>query len=140
MTERTSREADLVKLSDSEYVLRDPGQDIRNLDVYDSSGEPVGSVADLYVDEEQHKVRFLDVRAGGFLGLGEKNFLIPAEAVLSVDEEKVTVDHSRQKVVDSPPFDASVVPEADYQRDIYDYYGYGSGRPDAGPGAWPGGV
>ncbi len=140
MTERTGEEANLVKLSDSELVLEDPDQDIRGLDVYDSSGEQIGSVADLYVEEEQHRIRFLDVQAGGFLGLGEKNFLIPVEAVLTVDGEKVTVDHSRQKVVDSPPFDASVVPQASYQRDIYDYYGYDSRRPDVGPGAWPGGV
>lgn len=140
MTERTGKEVNLVKLSDSDLVLENPEQDIRGLDVDDSSGEPFGRVADLYVDGKQHRVRFLDVRAGGFLGIGEKNFLIPVEAVLTVDGEKVTVDQSRQKVVDSPPFDASVVPQASYQRDIYDYYGRGPGRPDAGPGAWPGGV
>lgn len=73
------------------------------------------------------------------MGIGEKNFSIPVEAVLEVDEAKVTVDQGRQKVVDSPPFDTSVVPQGSYQRDIYDY-GYSPGRPDAEPGAWPGGV
>ena len=36
---------------------------------------------DLYVDTEDEDVRFLDVGAGGFLGLGEKHFMVPMEAV-----------------------------------------------------------
>jgi sporulation protein YlmC with PRC-barrel domain len=140
MTERTSEEVNLVKLSDSDLVLADPEQDVRGLEVYDNNSDQIGSVADLYVDEEHHRVRFLDVRAGGFLGIGEKNFLIPVQAVLEVEEGNLTVDQSRQKVLDSPPFDTSVVPQGSYQRDIYDYYGYTPPRPDASPGAWPGGV
>lgn len=140
MAERTGEGgANLVKLSDSGLVPKDPGQDVRGLDVYDNGGDQIGEVADLYVDEEHHTVRFLDVKARGFLGIGERDFLIPVEAVLEVDNEKL-VDHSRQKVIDSPPFDTSVVPQADYQRDIYDHYGYGARRPDVTPGAWPGGV
>jgi hypothetical protein len=127
MTERMGAELNLIKLSDPELALEDREQNIRGLDVHDSSGEQIGSVADLYVGEEHYRVRFLDVRAGGF------HFLIPVEAV---DEVKVTVDQSRQKVVDWPPFDTSVTPHASYQRDIYNYYG--PGRP--APGAWPGGM
>jgi hypothetical protein len=37
-------------------------------------------------------VRFLDVGAEGFLGLGKKHFLIPVEAVSGVSEEGVTLD------------------------------------------------
>ncbi len=48
-------------------------------------------------------MRFLFVGAGGFLGLGEKFFLIPVEAVLEVKEDRVKIAQSRQKVVDSPP-------------------------------------
>jgi hypothetical protein len=70
MTERTGTELSLVKLSDSEFVLEDRTQDVRGLDVYDSNGDEIGSVEDLYADEEERKVRFLKVAAGGFLGLG----------------------------------------------------------------------
>lgn len=141
MTERTDTQSSLVRLSDSEDVrLQFRTQDVRGLHVYDSNGEQIGSVENLYVDEEKREVRFLDVAAGGFLGIGEKHFLIPVEAVTEVGEDSLTVDRSRQKVVDSPPFDTSVMPRASYQRDIYDYYGYSPRRPDAGPGAWPGGI
>ena len=141
MAERTGEGgANLVKLSDSGLVLENPEHDVRGLDVHDKGGEQIGEVADLYVDEDRRGVRFLDVKAGGFLGIGEKDFLIPVEAVLEADDEKVVVDQTRQKVIDSPPLDTGVVAQADYQRDIYDHYGYGAKRPDATPGAWPGGV
>ncbi|MDP9457353.1 MAG: PRC-barrel domain-containing protein [Actinomycetota bacterium] len=76
-------------------------------------------------------MRFLDVGAGGFLGIGEKHFMIPVEAVADVGEDRVTIEQGREKVVSSPPFDTDVVPPtADYQRDVYEYYGY---APAMGP-------
>ncbi len=140
MTERTDTGLGLIRLSDSEFTLEDWVHDIRGLDVYDKGGEEIGTVEGLYVDEEERKVRFLDVGAGGFLGLGEKNFLIPVEAVREVNEDGVVVDQSREKVTTSPPFDTNVVPQAPYQRDIYDYYGYARSGGRTYPGAWPGGL
>ena len=98
----------LVKLSDSEDIrLQEPWQDIRQLDVYDTNGEQIGSVEELYVDRQEHLPRFLDVAAGGFLGIGKKHFLIPVEEVSRDvgEEERVTVNQSRDKVVGSPEFE-----------------------------------
>ncbi len=121
----------LVKLSDSDLRLEAPEQDIRGLDVFDNEGNEIGSVEDLYVDTEERKIRFLEVGAGGFLGIGEKHFMIPVEAVADVDEDRVTIEHDRDKVVGSPPFDINVVPPTPgYQYDVYDYYGY---MPASGP-------
>ncbi len=64
----------LVKLSDTELRLQEPEQDIRGLDVYDSDGNQIGTVEDLYVDLEERKVRFLDVGAGGFLVHDQETF------------------------------------------------------------------
>jgi sporulation protein YlmC with PRC-barrel domain len=140
MTERTDTGLGLIRLSDSEFTLEDWVHDIRGLDVYDKGGEEIGTVEGLYVDEEVRKARFLDVGAGGFLGLGEKNFLVPVEAVREVNENGVVVGQSREKVAGSPPFDTNVVPQAPYQRDIYDYYGYARSGGHTYPGAWPGGL
>ncbi len=114
----------LVKLEDSGFVLEDRAQDLRGFDVYDRDGKEIGSVEGLYVDTEEREVRFLDVGAGSFLGVGEKHFMIPVEAVTDVDGDGVTIDQGRQKVIDSPALPTNVVPEADYQRGVYDYYGY----------------
>ncbi len=125
--ERAEQQPNLIKLSDSENLrLREPLQDLRGLDVYDSNGEQIGTVEDLYVDQEAQFPRFLDVGAGGFLGIGKKHFLVPFEEVSrSVsEEERVVVRQNRDKVLDSPEFDPDEMPEADLQRAVYAYYGY----------------
>ena len=124
--ERQQQQPNLVKLSESEDIrVQEPWQDIRELDVYDINNEQIGSVEDLYVEREAHLPRFLDVAAGGFLGIGKKHFLIPVEEVSrDVSEERVTVNQSRDKVVSSPDFDPDEVPRADVQRAAYAYYGY----------------
>ncbi len=125
--EHAEQQPNLIKLSDSEDLrLREPLQDIRGLDVYDNNGEQIGTVEDLYVDQEAQFPRFLDVGAGGFLGIGKKHFLVPFEEVSrSVsEEERVVVRQNRDKVLDSPEFDPDEMPEADLQRAVYAYYGY----------------
>jgi len=125
--EGAEQQPNLIKLSDSENLcLREPLQDLRGLDVYDSNGEQIGTVEDLYVDQEAQFPRFLDVGAGGFLGIGKKHFLVPFEEVSrSVsEEERVVVRQNRDKVLDSPEFDPDEMPEADLQRAVYAYYGY----------------
>lgn len=128
MTERRTRGAgpDIVRLSDSGLALEDLTQDVRGMDVYDEDGDQIGTVKDLYADAEERKVRFLDVGAGGFMGLGERRFLIPVEAVSEVLREDgvVLVDQKRHKVAESPLFDADVVPQPPYQDELYKYYGY----------------
>ena len=139
MTERSTRSASLglVSLNDSELVLEDRTQDVRGLAVYDNDDERMGTVDDLYADTQERKVRFLDVSAGGFLGLGGKHFLVPVEAVGEVSEDGVVVvDRGRGKVAGSPPFDTRVVPQPPYQRQVYEYYGY----PPFVMGPYPGGA
>ena len=60
----------LLKLSDTTLRLEEPQQDIPGLDLYDNDGNKIGSIEDLYGDRQERKVRFLDVGAGGFLGIG----------------------------------------------------------------------
>src|ERR671917_886049 len=95
----------LVKLSDSGLRLKDRASDVRGLAVFNQQGEQIGSVEDFYVDTLDREVRFLEVGAGGFLGLGEKRFLIPVEAVTNFREGGVTVGESGEKISESPPFD-----------------------------------
>jgi sporulation protein YlmC with PRC-barrel domain len=111
----------LVKLSDSGLRLQDRASDVRGLAVFNQQGEQIGSVEDFYVDTLDREVRFLEVGAGGFLGLGEKRFLIPVEAV-EIYEDGVTVNQSREKVNESLSIKKKVMPEAAYERDLYDNY------------------
>jgi len=126
--EHAQQRPNLVKLSESEDLrLEEPWQDIRGLDVMDVNGEQIGSVEDLYVDREARLPlpRFLDVSAGGFLGIGKKHFLVPVEEVSRDvgEEDRVIVSQHRDKVVGSPDFEAEEVPNEDFQRAIRAYYG-----------------
>ncbi len=69
------------------------------------------------------------------MGLGERHFLIPVEAVRRVDGDGVTLDQSREKISGSPAYEPGVAPRSDYQREVYDYYGY-----PVVPGPYPGGA
>ena len=85
----------LVRMGESDFVLANLEDDVRGKDVYDAEGQRVGSVEDLYIDRREREVRFLEVRAGGFLGIGEKRFLVPVEAVVNVSEEWVAIEPDR---------------------------------------------
>ena len=45
-----------------------PQHEMRQKSVLDSGGTVVGTVANLYVDEDSRQLRFLDVRTSDFLG------------------------------------------------------------------------
>ena len=72
---------ELIKPRDSDLPRGVTAKALLDGDVYDRDGEKIGTMKDLYVDTEEGDVRFLDVGAGGFLGLGEKHFMVPMEAV-----------------------------------------------------------
>ncbi len=117
-TAHPAGQSKLVKLSDSKFRFEDPALDIRGLGVFNHNGKQMGSVEDLYIDPEERKVRFLDVAAGGFLGLGQKRFLIPVEAIVKVYEDGITVNHGREKISESPLLNTKVAPQAPYGRDV----------------------
>ena len=119
-------QANLVNLNDTDLHLEEPWQDLRGLDVHDSNGEQIGSVEDVYVDREERVARLLVVSAGGFLGIGKKHFLVPVEEVKrAVDADRITVEHPRDKVLESPEFDPDKEPDFDaLQRSVYAYYGH----------------
>lgn len=112
----------LVRLKDTELTV-EPAEDIRGHNVYDREGEEIGHVDDLLVDDREGKVRFLQIAAGGFLGLGERKFMVPVDAVTRVQDGEVRIDQTRERVVGTPEYDPEVVEER-YWDDLYGYYGY----------------
>ena len=113
---------ELIKLRDSDRPRDATAKALLDGDVYDRDGKKIGTVKDLYVDTEVEDVRFLDVGTGGFLGLGEKHFMVPMEVVIDTSGGRVTIEQSREKVEGSPELDTKGVPEDAYQQEVYDYY------------------
>ena len=51
-------EPNIFKLSESDYELEGPRQDIRGFEVYDNNGEQIGTVEDLCLDREHTSPAF----------------------------------------------------------------------------------
>lgn len=104
-------EIGLVRLGDSEFVLANPKDEVRGKVVYDAEGRRIGGVEDLYIDPQERAVRFLEVSAGGFLGIGEKRLLVPVEALTQVAADRVTIEPGRKEKLDGPaPLGSEVAP------------------------------
>jgi sporulation protein YlmC with PRC-barrel domain len=117
---------ELEKLSETELTLADADQDIRNCKVIDRHNEEIGHVSDLFIDPGERKVRMLEVRAGGFLGLGDRHFLLPVDAITRVAKDEVHVNQTRDRIVHSPAYDPNLIvrpPRIDWEP-YYGYYGF----------------
>jgi len=115
----------LIKVSDTDLVVAEPDYDIQEFDVVDKHGLEIGKVNDMMIDTEEKKVRFINVASGGFLGIGEKTFLLPVDAITSIEDHKVHIDRTRHQIVGGPVYDPKMVERLDYWKSAYGYYNFG---------------
>lgn len=114
----------MIRLSDTDWTITDAADDVRGREVVDSSGEKLGKVADLLVDDGVRQVRFLLVEHGGILGLGATQSFIPAESVTEVGAERVVVNANAQAVAGAPKYDPDIGADIDFYANVYGYYGF----------------
>ncbi|MFE3850527.1 PRC-barrel domain-containing protein [Streptomyces griseorubiginosus] len=114
----------LTRLSDSHQAISDAAEDVRGHTVTDRSGNELGKVGDLIVDEAEHRVRFLLVEHGGFLGIGEKKSYIPVDAVTDITDDRVHIDRTGQQVADAPAYAPELVEQKEFYDRVYEHYGY----------------
>ena len=68
----------------------------------------------------------MDVVTSDFLGLERKHHLVPIEALSEEDPGSITLGVDQETVVSAPTFSSPHVgPDEEYQRTIYELYGYG---------------
>lgn len=123
----------LRRLSDTDLMVADPGQDVRGRKVKDKYGDDIGKVVDLLVDDGERQVRFLLVEHGGFLGMGETRFLVPVDAISQVTDDCVHINHSREYVAAAPAYHPDLVNDRPYHASIHSYYG---NSPYQASGSW----
>lgn len=122
-TKLRDEEITLVKLGNSNIFLHEPLRGSCGCTVRDRSGNDVGTVETLYIDEVGQKIRFLGLSAEGSSGLGTKRFLIPRELVDAVTQDLVIIDKGWEKIVGAPEFDVNLVPGYSHQCAVYQFYG-----------------
>jgi sporulation protein YlmC with PRC-barrel domain len=123
MSQSENSSRPLEKLSDAGLALADKSQDIRRRKVVDADGAEIGHVSHLFIDAEERKVRMIEVAAGGFLGLGDRHFLLPVDAIVSVGDHEVRVCETRERVVGSPAYDPTLI-KAPTPKHLDIFYGY----------------
>src|ERR1700732_1905883 len=89
-----------------------------------TAGEEVGSMEEVYFDDEQWVVRYLIVDTGGWLG--GRRVLISPYAVQSMDWPRRTlfVNLTRQQVEGSPGIDTQKPVSRQQEAAYHRYYGY----------------
>ena len=98
--------------------------------VANSEGELLGTIKDLVVDLDDAQIAYAVLSFGGLLGLGDKLFAIPLEALtFDTRNKSVILDVDKDVLKNAPGFDKDHWPtnaqyEAGWLLDIYEYYGY----------------
>ena len=101
---------------------------IINTSVENSFDENLGKIEELMVDLESGRIAYAVLSFGGFLGMGDKLFAIPFEALkFDTVNEKIILDVDKEILENAPGFDKDNWPditEHSWLVDVYNYYGY----------------
>jgi uncharacterized protein (TIGR02271 family) len=94
---------------------------LRGAPVYDSAGDKIGQVEEIYYDERSGRPEWLGIGTGFF---GTKRVLVPLTGA-RLDPDAVTVGYARDQVKDSPDIDSDEL-SPELERELYTYYGLGA--------------
>ena len=124
----------IIRLGENEHPAR-PDHDLRGRSVLDPNDHDIGVVANLYVDEDERHLRFIDVVPESWLGRERKghHHLVPVEALIPPAESErrdfygsVELQVDRETVESSPTLPPSLdAPDEDLQEAIHRHYGFG---------------
>jgi uncharacterized protein (TIGR02271 family) len=92
-------------------------------DVYDESGEKIGSAAEVYLDDETGSPEWVTVRTGLF---GTKESFVPIRNA-DLTDDGVRVPVSKTQVKDAPKIDTDGHLSPGEEQELYRYYGLGGG-------------
>jgi uncharacterized protein (TIGR02271 family) len=92
--------------------------------VYDESGEKIGSAAEVYLDDETGQPEWVTVRTGLF---GTKESFVPIRNA-DLTDDGVRVPVSKTQVKDAPKIDTDGHLSPQEEQELYRYYGLGSGQ------------
>jgi len=117
-------------MSMNEYPRVLPVKKIVGAKVLSTAGEELGTLKELVIDLDDGRIAYAVLSFGGFLGLGDKLFAIPWEAlIMDVEENRFILDLDKEVLKHAPGFDKDNWPdnaqyEAGWLLNIYEYYGY----------------
>ena len=98
------------------------GNDVNNKD-----GDDLGDVKEIMLDMRNGRVAYAVLSFGGFMGMGEKLFAVPWDALkLDTENKRFTLNVNKQQLESAPGFDKDHWPDmadATWEKGIHAYYG-----------------
>lgn len=91
----------------------------RGRTVLDKDGNKIGTLSELYVDDDTNRPKFATVQTGLF-GTKQNFFPVP---LASVRDEDIVLDTTEDHVKNAPQVDVDEILEGDQERLLYEYYG-----------------
>ena len=99
------------------------GDHVRN-----SAGEDLGEIEELMIDVPTGRIAYAVLSFGGFLGMGNKLFAIPWEALtLNERDHEFILDIDKQRLENAPGFDKDNWPDLGNQTwgsQVHQHYGF----------------
>jgi sporulation protein YlmC with PRC-barrel domain len=96
-------------------------------DVYNRKGEDLGDIKEIMLDMASGRVAYAVLSFGGVLGIGDKLFAVPWEALkLDTKNKRFTMDVDKERLEMAPGFDKDRWPdmaEETWSREIHSFYG-----------------
>lgn len=101
---------------------------ILGVKVINAQREDLGNIEDLVLDARNNRVAYAILSFGGFLGMGDRHFAIPFEALSFDLSEKVAVlDIDKDRLKNAPGFDKDEWPDMAnpaWGSEVFRHYGY----------------
>ena len=97
-------------------------EDTRGHDVVDTSGETVGRVDALFIDDGERKVRFLRAAPDCPAETGAKKFIFPVDAILLIRGATIYLDRKRDALAAAPGEDRQLAEPRNLEF-LYEHYG-----------------
>jgi sporulation protein YlmC with PRC-barrel domain len=115
--------------------------------VVNGSDEDLGDIKEIMLDMQTGQVAYAVLAFGGFLGMGEKLFAVPWQALhLDTVNKRFVLNIDKDRLKTAPGFDKDAWPDMSdmtWSSQIHSFYGTDpmrSGAPSMGPGSVMGGA
>ena len=96
-------------------------------DVFNKDNEDLGDIKEIMLDMRSGRISYAVLSFGGFLGMGEKLFAVPWDALrLDTRNKRFVLDVNKQRLESAPGFNPEQWPDmADktWEKGIHAYYG-----------------
>lgn len=96
--------------------------------VINQQNEDLGKIEDIVIDADAGRITYAVLSFGGFLGMGDKYFAIPWQALrFSLSDRHALLNVNKQVLENAPGFDKDTWPnmaDTGWGTQIYTHYGY----------------